>query len=143
MPSRLQLEHTRSNDPHGEQGIQYLDNIPICFWATSSSSTRSKCDQLENNNFESWNNVILEARDKPIINFFEHVRRILMKTNQERREMKGDNLLCLAIQEEMEKAIVDSRKCDMFYVGQLLFEIDCGSRSYEVDLNSRICECRK
>ena len=66
-----------------------------------------------------------------------------MKKNQERRNVDTSSLLCLNIVDGLEKIISDSRKCDIYYVGDLKFEIDCTCKSFEVDLQQRTCGCRK
>ena len=56
-----------------------------------------------------------------IIYFFEHLRRLLMKRNQERREMKIDSRLYPTIQGLVEKTKNESRKCDVHYAQGLIF----------------------
>ena len=57
--------------------------------------------------------------------------------------MSTDQLLCLNIQDESEKTKLASRKCDVQYAGELGFEIDCQQQTFEVDLASKTCGCRK
>ena len=66
-----------------------------------------------------------------------------MRRNQERRNVDTSSLLYLNIADDLEKIIFDSRKCDIYYAGDLKFEIDCASNSFEVDLKQRTCGCRK
>ena len=140
---KVKLQAMRRINPRGEEAFKYMENIPYCCWARHAFSTKSKCDQIENNNSESWNDVILESREKPIIGLFEHLRRILMRRNQERRGISIDELLYSNIHDELEKTKLALRKCDVQYAGELRFEIECQRQTFEVDLASKTCGCRK
>ena len=48
------------------------------FWSKSQSSFQLKCDILLNNMFETFNSVILDSREKPIMNMLEEIRTYLM-----------------------------------------------------------------
>ena len=100
---KLKMQAMSRINPRREEAFKYMENILYCYWARHTFSTKSKCDQIENNNSESWNNVILESREKTIIGLFEHFRRILMKRNQERKGMSTDQLLQPKIHDGLEK----------------------------------------
>ncbi|XP_074306023.1 uncharacterized protein LOC141641251 [Silene latifolia] len=52
----------------------YLASIPAKHWSRHAFSTTSKNNSLLNNMCESFNAVLKEARDKPIITFMEWIR---------------------------------------------------------------------
>ena len=57
--------------------------------------------------------------------------------------MSTDQLLCPKIHDELEKTKLTSRKCDVHFAREFKFELDCEQRSFEVDLESKTCRCRK
>ncbi|KAL4318980.1 hypothetical protein GQ457_18G014420 [Hibiscus cannabinus] len=65
---------------------EWIKKINPAQWSKSHFSTRSKCDMLLNNLCESFNKVILEARDKPILTMMEVIRTKLMKKVVSKRE---------------------------------------------------------
>lgn len=62
-------------------------------WSKSHFSPNAKCDILLNNMCESFNNMILDARDKPIITLLEKLRYLLMARLQAYRD-KTDRWNC-------------------------------------------------
>ncbi|KAK4384334.1 hypothetical protein Sango_3071100 [Sesamum angolense] len=69
-----------------ETASDWLKKISPEHWARSFFPVHSKCDILVNNLCESFNNYILEARDKPIISMFEWIRTKLMSRLQQKRD---------------------------------------------------------
>ena len=63
---------------------EYLANINPAQWCKSHFSSRVLCDCLVNNSSESFNTMILETRDKPILAMLEWIRVRLM-TKQYKR----------------------------------------------------------
>ena len=57
---------------------EYLADINPAQWCKSHFSSRALCDCLVNNSNESFNAMILEARDKPILAMLEWIRVRLM-----------------------------------------------------------------
>ena len=57
---------------------EYLTDINPAQWSKSHFSSRALCDYLANNLSESFNAMILEARDKPILAMLEWIRVRLM-----------------------------------------------------------------
>ncbi|KAK4400687.1 hypothetical protein Sango_1174800 [Sesamum angolense] len=72
-----------------ETASDWLKKISPEHWARSFFPVHSKCDILVNNLCESFNNYILEARDKPIISMFEWIRTKLMSRLQQKRDAIG------------------------------------------------------
>ncbi|XP_074315128.1 uncharacterized protein LOC141651309 [Silene latifolia] len=63
----------------------YLTSIPAKHWSKHAFFTTSKTNFLMNNMCESFNAVLKEARDKPIITLMEWIRRYVMKRHYEKR----------------------------------------------------------
>ncbi|KAK8940462.1 hypothetical protein KSP39_PZI010501 [Platanthera zijinensis] len=115
-------------------------------WARSHFSTWPKCDMLLNNLCESFNNVILKARDKPIITMLEIIRIIMMRRIHTQREkiFKSVGDICPAIQ----KIIENNKKGVQDYIlewnGKEKFEVKGWAGDiWIVDLTSQSCSCRK
>ncbi|XP_074314505.1 uncharacterized protein LOC141649722 [Silene latifolia] len=64
---------------------EYLASIPAKHWSRHAFSTTSKTNFLLNNMCESFNAVLKEARDKPIITLMEWIRRYVMKRHYDKR----------------------------------------------------------
>ncbi|QHO56194.1 uncharacterized protein DS421_3g71630 [Arachis hypogaea] len=61
-----------------EGAFRHLNRIPPRFWSRSRFSFHSKYDSLVNNMSESFNAVIVEAREKPIVTMLEDIRVYIM-----------------------------------------------------------------
>ena len=79
-----EMEALRKYDENAHKWL--LDNTSPCHWSRSYFRTSSKCDILLNNLSESFNYVILEAREKPIIGMLENIRIYLMERQMTKRE---------------------------------------------------------
>ncbi|XP_059624939.1 uncharacterized protein LOC132268176 [Cornus florida] len=99
---------------------------------------------LINNIYESWNAVILEARDKPIIYMLEWIRRHLMLRFQCKREWMHTQfgLLCPDIQKAFNKVKQQASMCKVHYVGDDKYEVQCYGISKAVDLDRHTCSYR-
>ncbi|KAK4390053.1 hypothetical protein Sango_2068600 [Sesamum angolense] len=72
----------------GEQTpYEWLAEIPPVHWARCFFPTKTRCDVLVNNMNESFNHIIMEARELPIIDMFEWIRKKFMTRiqNQDQR----------------------------------------------------------
>ncbi|XP_070003484.1 uncharacterized protein LOC142168367 [Nicotiana tabacum] len=69
--------------------VSWLNDKPPSEWSRSHFNPNAKCDILLNIMCESFNSMILEARDKPIIILLEKSRYILMAWIQANRD-KGE-----------------------------------------------------
>ena len=87
-----------------------VDNINPRQWSRSHFRETTKCDILLNNLCESFNAVILEAREKPILGMLETIRVYLMDRVWIKREWmkKRIDVICLKIQKKLEKAKIDA-----------------------------------
>ncbi|XP_019190222.1 PREDICTED: uncharacterized protein LOC109184652 [Ipomoea nil] len=73
-----------------EDANQWLGDKSPTEWSRSHFSTNSHCDMLVNNICEPWNASILEARDKPIIDCLEMLRKMLMGKFFKKRQKTSD-----------------------------------------------------
>lgn len=61
-----------------EPAYNYLTSIPTKHWSRHSFTTTARSNMLTNNMCETFNAVIKEARDKPILTCLEWIRRYTM-----------------------------------------------------------------
>ncbi|XP_031130637.1 uncharacterized protein LOC116032282 [Ipomoea triloba] len=69
-----------------EDAYQWLGGKSPSEWCRSHFPTHSHCDMLVNNICESFNSSLLAARDKPIIECLETIRKMLMSKFFEKRQ---------------------------------------------------------
>ncbi|XP_019196176.1 PREDICTED: uncharacterized protein LOC109190180 [Ipomoea nil] len=128
-----------------EDAYQWLGDKSPTEWSRSHFSTKSHCDTLVNNICESWNGSIRDARDKPIIECLEILRKMLMGKFFEKKQKAAEwkSLICPAIVRKLTKIEKDAAKylatqCDFFKfeVGHLYGD------QQEVDLKVKKCSCR-
>ncbi|XP_010694334.3 uncharacterized protein LOC104907145 [Beta vulgaris subsp. vulgaris] len=128
-----------------QDAYNYLAAIPPKYWARHAFLTRSKSNLLLNNLCETFNSVIKEARDKPIITCLEWIRRYVMKRNTEKwdgvqnytgRFMPFVDKVFSWVKEEAKQCVmVPSR------VGE--WEVDYQHDRFVVNLRDRSCSCNK
>ncbi|KAF7835650.1 Glycoside hydrolase, family 47 [Senna tora] len=113
-------------------------------WSISHFSARAKCDMLTNNNSESFNSYIKDARDKPIISLFECLRLKLMKSFHVKLTgmQKFGGPFCPNALEKLEKIKNDSKNCFALPSSTFLYEVACFDGNHVVDLNIKECSCR-
>ncbi|KAL2244088.1 UNVERIFIED_CONTAM: hypothetical protein Sindi_0526800 [Sesamum indicum] len=126
-----------------ETASEWLRKINPQHWARSHFPVHSKCDILVNNLCESFNNYILEARDKPIISMFEWIRTKLMSRLQLKREgmEKYGGSICPNILKKINKQQHAARNCFIRWCGGGEYEIDHFLNKYVVDLEKKTCSC--
>ncbi|XP_019198890.1 PREDICTED: uncharacterized protein LOC109192644 [Ipomoea nil] len=129
-----------------EEAYQWLGDKDPKEWSRSHFSTVSHSDMLVNNICESWNSALLGAREKPIIDCLETIRKMLMaKFFEQRQKAAGWNsVICPKIvgkmkQIEKQAARYLATQCDFFK-----FEVQhLYGDQQEVDLENKKCSCRK
>ncbi|KAK8670162.1 hypothetical protein V6N13_104922 [Hibiscus sabdariffa] len=91
-------------------------------WSKSHFSCNSKCDMLLNNLCESFNEFILEARDKPIITLLEIIRtKIMQRIAKKKVEAdKWTTTLCPKIQQ---KLVAFIERCWTTYAGHFKYQV--------------------
>ncbi|XP_031104367.1 uncharacterized protein LOC116026261 [Ipomoea triloba] len=129
-----------------EDAYQWLGDKSPSEWSRSHFSTHSHCDMLVNNICESFNATLLGARDKPIIECLETIRKMLMTKFFDKRQKAASwkTVICPTIVGKLKKVEKEAAgylatQCDFFKfeVSQLY-----GDRQ-EVDLERKTCSCRK
>ncbi|XP_028112499.1 uncharacterized protein LOC114310647 [Camellia sinensis] len=127
-----------------EKAYKWLRKMDPALWTRSHFSSRSRCDTLVNNMCESFNNNILKARDKPIINMLEWIRRKVMHRIQIKKKgmEKYTCEICPNVVKDLEVLKVQARNCFATYCGDRKFEVNCGDTIHIVDLEERKCSCR-
>ncbi|XVF73905.1 hypothetical protein PTKIN_Ptkin13bG0018300 [Pterospermum kingtungense] len=92
---------------------------------------------LLNNLSESFNNFILEARDKPTLTMMETIRIKLMQilAMKSAKAEQQVSPLCPKIQKKLDKVILESSKCWAKHAGGTKYQVICGaSNQHVVDL---------
>ncbi|XP_057526298.1 uncharacterized protein LOC130805540 [Amaranthus tricolor] len=125
------------------EAYEYLAAIPAKHWSRHAFSSRSKSGMLLNNFCESFNNVLVEAREKPIISLMEWIRRYVMQRSAAKREglsnFKG--VLMPAITKMIEKNAKEIYALRVILVDVSEFEVDDDEESYVVNLTNKTCLC--
>ncbi|XP_059663614.1 uncharacterized protein LOC132309316 [Cornus florida] len=127
-----------------EEAYQWLNRVPPRVWTRSSFGFHCKCPLVINNMCESWNAVILPARDKPILYMLEWIRKHLMMRFQNKRDFMNSKvgLLCPEIQKEINKRKRCARFCKVRYAGYHKYEVECRGVSDAVDIGNNTCTCK-
>ncbi|KAK8661611.1 hypothetical protein V6N13_091209 [Hibiscus sabdariffa] len=90
--------------------------------------------------------LILDARDKPILTMMEMIRNYLMHKMAQKKEVadKYIGTLCPKIQKKLDLAIEHSARCWPTRAGDQMYQVSCGpSNQHAVDLKCFTCTCRK
>jgi len=111
-------------------------------WSKSHFSTNAKCHILLNNTCESFNSMILDARDKPIITLLEKLRYLLMarlQANRDKADRWNSDDICPRIKSILHKNEKDAAGFIPKKSNEWNFEILGGSVSdiWAVDLAGR------
>ncbi|KAL0003893.1 hypothetical protein SO802_011454 [Lithocarpus litseifolius] len=126
------------------KACEYLADINLAQWSNSNFSNRALCDCLANNLSESFNAMILEARDKPILAMLEWIRVRLM--TKQYKKMKGiakyTGQVCPNIKDKLEKLKHKSIPFSATPSGRFMYEVDNGRERHVVDLTRKACSCR-
>ncbi|XP_059668726.1 uncharacterized protein LOC132313796 [Cornus florida] len=122
-------QHLRKMKELNVEAHDWLTKVPVHLWSRSAFIDTSKNNILINNICESWNAVILEARDKPIIYMLEWIRRHLMLRFQ-------------YIQKAFNKVKQQASMCKVHYVGDDKYEVQCYGISKAVNLDRHTCSCK-
>ena len=97
-----------------------------------------------NNLSESFNSMILEARDKPIIVMLEWIRVRLMTRMYRKRTgiEKFTSDICPNIVQKLEQLKVDSRSFSVVPSGCFIYEVDNEYERNVVNLTRKCYSCR-
>lgn len=139
-----EMEALREYDHNAHKWV--IDNTNPSHWSRSHFKETTKCDILLNNLCESFNSVILEAREKPILGMLENIRVYLMerlRTKREWMKKRADNI-CPKIQIKLEKAKAECAANIARQSDDKRFEVThIYGETYVVDLDRCSCTCRR
>ena len=126
------------------KACEYLADINPTQWSKSHFSSRVLCDCLANNLSESFNVMILETRDKPILAMLEWIRvRLITK---QYKKMKGiakyTRKVCPNIQDKLEKLKHESIPFSATPASSFTYEVNNGCEGHVVNLAKKACSCR-
>ncbi|CAO2815955.1 unnamed protein product [Amaranthus hypochondriacus] len=123
----------------------YLAAIPACHWSRHAFPTRCKSEMLLNSCCESFNNVLRDARGKPIISLMEWIGSYVMQRCAAKRE--GLNQIKGVVMPSVMKVIEDEAQkvhsMRVIVVNVMEFEVDDGDDSYVVNIEDKNCLCNK
>ncbi|KAG8364372.1 hypothetical protein BUALT_Bualt19G0122000 [Buddleja alternifolia] len=138
-----EIERLSPKRGNNQTAYEWMCKISSHHWARCFFPNRTKCDALVNNISESFNSYILDARELPIIDMFECIRRKCMTRLQVKRagmdKFKG--VICPNIQKKIESQRVVSKNCFPTWAGDDKFEVRHFMENHIVYLNDKHCSC--
>ncbi|KAL3640152.1 hypothetical protein CASFOL_015120 [Castilleja foliolosa] len=139
---RLKMEKMKFLD---KKAYDWLVQKPCKQWARSHFSELPKCDVLTNNMCESFNSLILPARDKPIITMLEAIRNIMMARMDNNREAakKWDSVICPRIKKIIDKNEKEASELIPMRSDDWKFQITGANEQYNVNILEGSCTCRR
>ena len=135
------MEHLKSLD---EEAWKYLADIEPTQWTRSHFSPRALTDCLVKNLSESFNFMIVKARDKPILLMLEWIRVRLMSRLYIKKigVEKYGGKLCPSIQDKLKKLKLESKSFYAMPSGRFVYEVNNERGRHVVDLVEKTCSCR-
>lgn len=103
----------------------------------------TKSDMIENNICETFNAFILKAREKPLIEMLEDIRRSLMSRMYKIAISLSqfDDILCPNIRKKLDKLYDAAKFCELIPAVGGKFEVQYFDEVYIVDLERKECSC--
>ena len=128
-------------EPQAAEDFQAVGVMKFC---RAYISEWPKCEMIDNNICECFNNYILHSRGKPIIDMLEDIRIAVMQRIVEKRELFSDTIdeLCPRIRKVLEDNKFKSRTCTPTHAGDHRFEVTEFGNRFVVDLPATSCSCR-
>ena len=122
-----------------KEAWEYLANIQPTQWTKSHFTPRAISDCYVNNLSKSFNSMILEARDKPIIVMLEWIRARLMTRMYSKRSgiEKFTSDICPNIVQKLEQLKVDSKSFFAIPSGCYIYEVDNEYERHVVNLTRK------
>ena len=101
----------------------------------------SMCDVIVSNMVETFNNYIMNARLKHIINMLKEISSLMMKRHLTKKEQaaKRDGILCPKVQEMLDKEKEEAPKCSVMPASTTRFQVSSHFDTLEVDIEKREC----
>jgi hypothetical protein len=122
-----------------EKAWKWLSNIPAKQWYKAYFTKRVLFDCLVNNISESFNAMILPARDKPILSMLEWIRvRLMTRLHTKRIGMeKCGGSVCPNVQDKLEKLKMESMSFFAMPSSRFQYEVDNDYVRHVVDLTKK------
>ena len=127
-----------------KEAWKYLVDIQPTQWTKSHFIPKVISDCYANNLSESFNSMILKARDKPIIAMLEWIKVRLM-TRMYSKRSRIENFtsdICPNIVQKFEQLKVDSKSFSAISSGCYIYEVDNEYERHVVNLKRNFCICR-
>lgn len=127
------------------EAYNYLMAIPAAHWSRHAFGSSSKSGMLLNNCCESFNNVLREARTKPILQLMEWIRRYVMGRFVAKKEglTKIRGLIMPSVVKLIERGLEQVSKMTLRQADLFEFEVDHEEFTYVVNLESKTCNCNR
>lgn len=122
---------------------EYLIAIGLENWARAHFEG-NRYNIMTSNVAETWNSVLREAREYPVLALLEHIRAKLMTWFAERRIVKqgGNGRLTARVKEIVETNFRNSGGMLVRMINSMKFEVkDKDDSTYEVNLGEKYCTC--
>ena len=112
-------------------------------WARHAFPYYPKCDMLLNNLCETFNLKIVEAREKPLVNILETIRRYLMVRIRNNKDSmaKYEGPICHKIQQKLEKFKEATIDYTSIWSSGTRWDVNSGGKQFVVDVEKRSCAC--
>ena len=135
------MGHMSTVNPQAAQDFQDVGIMKFC---RAYISEWPKSDVIDNNICECFNNYILCARSRPIIDMLEEIRIAIMKRIMKKRALcsKVYDDLCPRLGAVIAKNKLVSRRCIVVHAGEYRFEVTMLADRFVVDLNAQTSTCR-
>ncbi|XP_021771784.1 uncharacterized protein LOC110735917 [Chenopodium quinoa] len=127
------------------EAFNYLQAIPPAHWSRHKFSYFSKSGMLLNNCCESFNNVLKEARTKPILQLMEWVRRYVMGRFFAKKEgLKSfAGVIMPTILKMVHRGLQRVSNMRVSQADLMEFEVDDSEDTYVVNLETKACSCNR
>ncbi|XP_074265545.1 uncharacterized protein LOC141587984 [Silene latifolia] len=125
------------------QAAEYLLGVPQQ-WSKHHFEREVVCDHNTSNFVESFNALINELREKPVLQLMEGIRTDFMQKHSERREVAeklGRHDLTPYAQSILDSNASDIRFCVVINAGHGELEVSEGTQPFPVDLTKHTCLC--
>ncbi|KAF7833126.1 Sporozoite surface protein 2 [Senna tora] len=130
-----------------ENAYKHLLAISPRFWSKSIFNTTQHCDALLNNMSETFNSVIFDLREKPILTMLEAIREYLMNrwADSRKKITTHQESVLPRIKARLEKQVDMAGKWIPQWSGDEIFEVTSvyqATDKFVVDLQKKECSCR-
>ncbi|XP_021774681.1 uncharacterized protein LOC110738596 [Chenopodium quinoa] len=126
-----------------EDAYNYLENIPTHHWCRHAFSDSCRSNMLLNNMCETFNSVIRDARDKPILTQMEWMRRYMMRRNNEKWEDSKEITTNITpyVHKLFQRMSYVARNCIIEAARDDTYEVQLNDDQVLVDFPNWSCSC--